>query len=270
MNAPVQAKPHSSPDTATVIAIALIAYALGSVIHEGLGHGGACVLTGHEPLVVSSVHFECSQDTRLISAGGTIVNFIAGVLCWAASRLVKRNSRVRYFLWLLMTINLFTAAGYFLFSGIGGIGDWADVIRGFQPLWAWRLLLTAFGILAYAACVWFSLYELLPFLGSDQQRRTSRAWRLTLIPYLAGGIQSCIAGAFNPVGMILVAISAAAASFGGTSGLAWMTNLLHNPKISSSNIELPEVARSFTWIAVASACTVIFVFIVGPGIKLHG
>jgi hypothetical protein len=28
-----------------------------------------------------------------------------------------------------MTVNLMQAAGYFLFSGLGGIGDWAAVLR---------------------------------------------------------------------------------------------------------------------------------------------
>lgn len=253
-----------------MIAIALLTYALGSIIHEGLGHGGACVLTSHQPLVMSTVHFQCSQDTRLVSAGGTIMNFIAGLVCWAASRWVKRNTRVRYFFWLLMAINFFTAAGYFLFSGIGGIGDWAEIIRGLRPVWAWRLLLAVFGIIAYAACVWLALCELLPFLGSDPRERIRRAWRLTLVPYLAGGILSCIAGALNPVGMILVAISAAAASFGGTSGLAWMTTQLHNPRLRNSSPELPELTRSFAWIAVAGACAAIFIFVVGPGIRLWG
>jgi hypothetical protein len=36
----------------------------------------------------------------------------------------------------------------------------------------------------------------------------------------------CIAGALNPKGMILVLISAAASTFGGTSGLLWATNWL--------------------------------------------
>ena len=33
----------------TVIAIALVAYALTNVAHEGIGHGGMCVAMGGEP-----------------------------------------------------------------------------------------------------------------------------------------------------------------------------------------------------------------------------
>jgi hypothetical protein len=56
------------PDTSIVVAIAIIAYAVSSVLHEGAGHGGACVLTGGKPLVMSTVHFDCAKDSRIISA----------------------------------------------------------------------------------------------------------------------------------------------------------------------------------------------------------
>jgi hypothetical protein len=44
-----------------------------------------------------------------------------------------------------MTFNLFEAGGYFLFSGIGNIGDWAAVVAGWRPAWAWRVALVALG-----------------------------------------------------------------------------------------------------------------------------
>ena len=119
---------------------------IADFIHEGLGHGGMCVATGGQPLVLSTVHFECSADTRLVAAGGTLANLIFGALFWVAARAVKRSATWRYFFWLLMTFNLFDAGGYFLFSGIGNIGDWAAVVAGWQPAWAWRVGLAALGI----------------------------------------------------------------------------------------------------------------------------
>jgi hypothetical protein len=41
-------------DALTVGAIGILAYMLGNVLHEGLGHGGACVLIGAKPLVIFS------------------------------------------------------------------------------------------------------------------------------------------------------------------------------------------------------------------------
>src|SRR5882762_4705606 len=121
-----------------------------------------------QPLVLSTVHFDCSADSRLVAAGGTLANLIFGALFWVAERAVKRSASWRYFFWLLMTFNLLSAGGYFLFSGIGNIGDWAAVVAGWQPAWAWRVGLTALGVVAYFfVFVPLCLRELRPFLGND-------------------------------------------------------------------------------------------------------
>ena len=108
----------TKPDLLTIVAIAIVAAVITDFIHEGLGHGGMCVATGGQPLVLSTVHFECSADTRLVAAGGTLANLIFGTLSWGAMRAVKQSAPWRYFLWLLMTFILFAEGGYFLFSGI--------------------------------------------------------------------------------------------------------------------------------------------------------
>jgi hypothetical protein len=257
------------PDVWTVIAIAIAATVGGDVIHEVLGHGGTCLMTGGHALGLSSVYFDCDRDTRLVAAGGTIANLIAGVLCFVAARMMRRAARLRYFLWLLMTINLLDAGGYFLFSGVANIGDWARVIQGLQPSWAWHLGLIVAGAISYLYFVRLSLLELRPFLGPEGEMRLRRARRLTLIPYLTDGILSCIGGLFNPVGMVLVAISAAAASFGGASGLAWMGLLLRGSRVRSTEFQMPEITRSWGWIVAAGALAVLSIAVLGPGFKWH-
>jgi len=223
------------PDPVTIVAIAIIATAITSFIHEGLGHGGMCMATGGHPLVLSTVHFECSAEPRLVAAGGTLANLIFGTLFWIGLLAVRKSASWRYFFWLLMTFNLFDAGGYFLFSGVGNFGDWAVVIQGLHPAWIWRTGLVVLGIVTYFFCfVPLSLYESRPFLGKHPENRLRRGRQLMLIPYFTSGILACIAGALNPVGPLLILVSAAAASFGGKSGLAWMWTLLHGPRISAS------------------------------------
>src|SRR2546430_13616929 len=83
---------RSLPDLLTVTAIALVAYAAPNVGHEAVGHGGACVVLGGKPNVLSSVHFECGEEgvsalaRRGVAAAGTIVNFIAGGIWLVALR----------------------------------------------------------------------------------------------------------------------------------------------------------------------------------------
>jgi hypothetical protein len=261
--------PAADSDRLTVIAIAAVATICGDLIHEGLGHGGACLLTGGHPLAISTVHFSCDRDSALISAGGTMANLFAGVIFFGLSRLATRSTTQRFFLWLSMTLNLFGAGGYFLFSGVGNIGDWADVMRDVHPMWLWRVCLAVLGAALYACFMWISLVELRPFVGRDLSQRVRRARDITLTPYLTDGILSCVAGLFNPVGMILVAISAAAASFGGASGLAWMYQWLRGPGFPPTELQMPGLTRSRGWIVLAGILASSFVAILGPGLTFH-
>src|SRR5579875_1274564 len=55
------------PDLLTVAALAVIAYALSDFIHEGLGHGGSCLLIGGRPLLLSPSNFNAEFTARASS-----------------------------------------------------------------------------------------------------------------------------------------------------------------------------------------------------------
>jgi hypothetical protein len=148
-----QAESH---DLLTVAALGVVAYALANLLHEGLGHGGACLVVGGQPRILSSLHFH--GDTtglapwalRLIGAGGTLVNLAVGAVvltCLPALR--SASPQVRYLEWLVAVVNLFQGTGYLLFSGVAGIGDWTSVIDGFSPRWLWRAGLAVLGGVSY-------------------------------------------------------------------------------------------------------------------------
>jgi hypothetical protein len=264
-----EVKAAAPADTWTLVAIAAVAYGVASVIHEGIGHGGACLLSGGHAVALSTVHFECSGEGRFVAGGGTIANLIAGLIFWLASRMVTRATRLRYFLWLSMTVNLLEAGGYFLFSGVGNIGDWAVIIRGLEPAWCWRVGLAVLGACSYLLIVWVALLEMRPFVGHRGPEMLQRAKKLCLTSYLAGGILYCVAGVFNPVGVSLVLISAAAASFGGTSGLAWMWEMFKGNRIPEGAFEMPPLARSGGWLAGAAILEALFIAVLGPGLKFR-
>jgi hypothetical protein len=270
MAATVESSLPRLPDLWTIAAIAICATVVTDFIHEGLGHGGMCIGTGAQALVLSTVHFECSADTRLVAAGATLANLIFGAIFFGASRAAKRAPSLRYFFWLLMTFNVFDAGGYFLFSGIGNFGDWAVVVAGLQPSWAWRVGLVVLGTVTYFLLfVPLCLRELRPFLGKDTEIRVQRARQLTVVPYLTSGILSCAAGALNPVGPLLILVSAAAASFGGHSGLAWMWTLLHGPRIPNSELQMPEIERNRVLMIAAAVLAILFIAVLGPGVRLN-
>jgi hypothetical protein len=265
-----QAPGNWRPDRPTVVAIAVLAYGLANIAHEGIGHGGACLLAGSKPLVLSSIHFECDEAAlteggrRLVAAGGTLLNLLLGGLALLALKAWRRGAHGQWFFWLLATLNLFQAAGYFLFSGIGNIGDWAAVISGLHPELAWRAGLTLAGGLAYVGIARAAAGWLAPMIGGEG--RIARARRLAVPSYLAGGLLYCASSLFNPLGPALLFISAAAASFGGASGLLWFQEWLRGDRIPSSP-ESIALGRRRGWLVAGALTALVFIGLLGPGIR---
>ncbi|PYX89328.1 MAG: hypothetical protein DMG67_15295 [Acidobacteria bacterium] len=120
--------------------------------------------------------------------------------------------------------------------------------------------------MSYVLLVWLALRELRPFLAERDWRRGG-AKDLTMVPYITGGILYTVAGMFNPVGMILVALSAAA-SFGGTSGMAWMTQYLGGKFVPKTASQPAALQRSRGWIIAAFITVMLFVGVLGRGVRL--
>ncbi|HSP13548.1 MAG TPA: hypothetical protein VLV78_02215 [Thermoanaerobaculia bacterium] len=192
------------------------------------------------------------------------MNFIAGAIGLAALKAINplRKPHVAYFLWLFTTLNFLMGAGYFLFSGIGNIGDWAFVAAGTVSPMIWRPAMAIFGGALYFLLARQSGHWLGALVGSDD--RSMRRSRLLSVPaYIAGGLLYCVSGLFNPVGPVLIAISAAAASFGGASGLLWLNQFTRGSKRSA---EPARLDRSYAWIVAGGIVSLIFVAILGPGV----
>ncbi|MGH9416699.1 MAG: hypothetical protein ACRD01_08735 [Terriglobales bacterium] len=272
--AKVSSQPASMPVTAvadadrwTLIAITLLAGAATTLLHEGLGHGGACLLSGGHNLVISSVAEDCTLNNNWIYAAGTLVNLAAGGLSWWLLRFVRRASGWRYFLWLLMTFNLLTAAGYWLFSGVANLGDWAAILAGHEPTWLWHAAMALGGGAIYVLFVKLAVWELKPFLPCDFSDRVRGARLLMLTPYFTFAALSCIAGVFNPVGAVLILESAAAASLGGASGLAWGWQWARAPHFASRRDGPAPLRRSYAWIVAGAVAAVLFIAVLGPGVR---
>lgn len=259
-------------DKPTLIAIAILVYAITNVAHEGLGHGGACVLVGGRPLELNAVYFDCDEanviaaGAKWVSAGGTLINLALGAVAWIGLRFTGRATTARYFFWLLMSASLLQGTGYWLFSGLGNIGDWAKVIEGLTPALAYRALLTAAGGAGYYLTMRLALRALSPLLGGGDDR-LARARTLMLIPYLAGGALYCVAGILNPASPILVLISAAAASFGGTSAFAWSHNFLRD-KGAFPPVDVPplSIPRSIPILCAGVATALVFILVLGRSV----
>lgn len=262
-SAPIQAK----DDVLTVCAISVLAGILANVLHEGLGHAATALLTGAKSGVLSTVAWSSAQDSRLVAAGGTLANLAAALVFWVVLRSAKSASvRLRFFLLISLAFNLFDGTGYFLFSGFTNFGDWAVVIAGLPAHWLWRTLLVVGGIVSYFGAVLLVGSALVRYVGVSRSE-SRRLTRLTLLPYLTSIILASASGLLNPVGLQLMWQSALPATAGGHSGLLWLKYYI--PKEIVPERSSDSLARSYTWIAVAIALSLPFIFVLGRGISLH-
>lgn len=256
--------PNTSDDTVTVVAISALAAMLGDVLHEGVGHALVALLTGTPSGVLSTVAWSSAHDTRLVAAGGTLVNLIAGVAFWLALRRAgNASARARLFLFCGM-FNLLTGTGYFLFSGAANVGDWAMVIAGLHPAWAWRSLLVIVGASGY----FLALRVLGRALVMDVGVRADdvpRIYRLTTVPYVTGVVLFTIAGSLNPAGFQLIWQSALPAAAGANAGLLWLRYYVPRNVVAERSA---YVGRSSAWIATSAVAALVFILVLGPGVTL--
>jgi hypothetical protein len=249
-------------DLWTVAAFGVLAYMISNVLHEGLGHGGVAWLSGARHITVTSTYMDAGFDTRWILAAGTLVNLVFGVLGLMVLRAMRRVAMpLKLFVWTLTAFNLLLGTGYFLFSGIGGIGDWAEWMKGLTPVWGWRAGFALLGAVSYWASAWLLARELAAIAGPDEARMRRMTWTI----YFAGGLTACVAGVWNPMGWRLVVISAAASSLGGASALLWIPSIARRCDQDTAAVTIPRLRGVVMFTA---GLLIAYVWFLGRGLRL--
>jgi hypothetical protein len=249
--------PHSK---ATIVSMAIVAVGISTLLHEGVGHGVVSWLRGGVPIELTSNHLNSLHEDRWIAAGGTLVNLGAGIFALIASRAAGSRASLRYFLWLLAMHNLLSGAGYFLFSGCLGFGDWQQVIEGMPHYVALRIAMALFGLVLYVFVAWMLARAVWPFVPT---RSTYNV--VGRLPYLAACCFNCLAGAFDPMGVKLLLISTIPAVFGGSSGMLWLDNFIPRP-LPAEPLVIP---RRPAWWIFAAIFGLAYIVILGRGIEFQ-
>lgn len=242
---------------ATIISMAVIASALATVLHEGLGHGVTAALRGDVVTELTSNHLSSLRPDRWVDAAGPVVNLIVGSGALFAFHLAGKRANTCYFLWILAALNLLPGAGYFVFSGIFGFGDWFQVILGLPHQVALRVGMTMFGAALYVLVARLLAVSVRPFVP-DRSAYNS----VGRLPYCAAGLFSCAAGIFDPLGINLLFVSTIPAAFGGSSGLLWADGLMPRA-LSEQNL---VVQRNRLWWIAAVLIGGGYIVILGRGI----
>lgn len=265
----------SSADWLTVIAVAVVAHVAASVVHEALGHGGACLLVGCRPQLLTTMQFRGDETSlsnagvTFVAAGGTLANLAAaGIAAGLLRRRRERANAGKFFLWLFATINLLQGTGYLLYSGVSNIGDWAQVVHGLTPPWMWRGILVLVGAGTYWLATRWAMNQLGRRLRLSGEARVAEANRYTISAYAVGGLLLLLAGLSEPGGAIVVLISGVAASLGGTSALAWGPQLLHDQRLGEPREQSLCVTRNWRWIVTGALAGLVFVLVLAHGLVL--
>ncbi len=267
MAIPLGTVPPTNDDTVTVCAISLLSAMLADVLHEGLGHGALALVTGAQSGVLTTVAWSSAFDSRLVAAGGTLVNLGAGIIAWIALRSAKRASvQFRFFLLTCCAFNLLTGTGYFFFSGVTNFGDWAVVIADLHAHWLWRTALVVIGMATYYVAILVVGTGLVRYVGVPRTEER-RLRKLTFIPYFSAAFVLAAGGLLNPIGIQLVWQSALPGAAGADCGLLWLRYYI--PKKVIPELASEGIGRNYLWIIVAAILSLIFIFVLGRGITLH-
>jgi hypothetical protein len=245
---------------ATIISMAVIASGIATLLHEGLGHGVLAWLRGDIVTEITSNHLSSLRPDRWVDAGGTLVNLAVGALCLPISRWAGDRANLRYFFWILAALNLLPGAGYFLFSGIFGVGDWNEVIRGLPHQAALRIGMTVFGAGLYLMVMRVLAIYVRPFVPD---RSTYNV--VGRLPYYAACAFSCAAGALDPLGLKLFFMSTVPAALGGSSGLMWADVLMPRAEAEVNLV----VRRAPAWWIAAAVLGMCYIVFLGRGIEFR-
>ncbi len=113
------------------------------------------------------------------------------------------------------------------------------------------------GLVLYVFVAWLLAIAVRPFCSTRTEYNV-----IGRLPYLASCIFSCVAGAFDPLGIKLLLVSTIPAAFGGSSGMLWLDGLIPRP--------LPETAlvvkRQPAWWIVAAIFGSAYIVVLGRGI----
>jgi len=87
------------------------------------------------------------------------------------------------------------------------------------------------------------------------------------VPYFAAVIIEVVAGLRNPLGPSLVFESALPATAGANCALLFL--IYYVPKTTPPGSNNQPVQRSYVWIAVSIALALVFIVVLGPGIRIQ-
>jgi len=263
-------------DLLTLVAVSTVAWALPVFLHEFVGHALLAILMGLDVAVVSTTAVDVpasqvawdlwtSNQGKILLAGGTVMNIIAGTIALLLQHFRKPTCRAsQYFLWLFATFNFVIVIMYLVTATALGVGDWFGFVQGMEASKLITILIITAGVIFMVPGFALPLKVWLPDL---------KGMRLTLLKIT-----------FVPVLVLttLQVLSVLNTPFSSQSGepehlfislfvcihlVLWaiLVNLIPVPR-SGKATESIDLQRSLIWVGIGIATSLLFIFVLGPGI----
>jgi hypothetical protein len=240
---------RTGADTVVMAACAALAITSACVVHEALGHPGACLAGGGTVTTMTSSLFACSPGLLLADLGGPGANLLMAVAGVLLLRGRRPGSIARLVFVLAAAFNVLWLAGCLLESAVAARGDFAYAAR--LAGGAQAPLRTMFGLagvgLGVATC---------RMLGRQQLTRKA-LW----LAYGVAGAAVCASALFNANSVAPALREAALESFGA---MAWL--LLVRPRAAATQAHQgpePSTSRRVVILALLALC---MLFALGHGI----
>ena len=265
----VEGEERPSVDAVTVIALGMILLPLTTMWHEIGGHATTCVALGGRIDTIGAFYVDCSGldgwRQIAVSCAGAAMDTVLAIVAWSIWRRTT-GDLARLVWWYIAVCKGFVAAGYLAFSGVSGFGDFGtDPGNGLASLpWhpALRIALIVVGGLAYWRLYMLAARTSGAMIGQGLETKAARR-TIAHVFYATIGVVAVVVGLFNPIGIVITILSAAASSFGGNAGLISV-----GFATSENGEPLPfGVRRNWVMVAAGIAITLAFAIVLGPSLR---
>lgn len=239
----------SSNDTATVIAVGVLAATLAVICHETLGHSLACLGVGGHIKLLTSIWFRCSRYAPIVDAGGPIGNLVAGSVAAGLLTYTSPRPTGRLLLFLFGALNIFWFTGQLAFESLTTThDDWYWLLQS-QPA-IWRPVGAVVGIGGYVLAI--------RWLSTGIRRRGGPQAPTIRLAYAAATASAVISGLMwqpEPLRSAFEGFLTLGIAPLGLLRIARTTN-----RDVGQDIAPGSVPRSWIWISVCAALFGLFLF----------
>ena len=174
--------------------IGITAYIFADILHEVVGHGGVCIIQGHQIELLTSVYFRSSPGSLVTDIGGPMSNLIFALIIYLILNRTKSLTLITRLLLLnMMAYNLFWFSGTILQSSFSKTGDWTFAMTEINIGMFGKFILVVVSIMAYSFSIKLIKVQVTKFTlhFSEFQLKQSIYYS-----YFAAAISAIIAGLF--------------------------------------------------------------------------